>query len=104
IVGNVETFTESLKEQSDRFDQIVGGVDRAVATINDFAGQAEQTLTKVDGILEGVNPETVRAALSNISRASASADKAAADIAEFTGKLSPRADDIDKVIADAREI
>ena len=55
-------------------------------------------------MLEGVDTETVRIALSNIAKASASADKAAADIAEFTGKLSPRAEDIDKVISDAREI
>jgi phospholipid/cholesterol/gamma-HCH transport system substrate-binding protein len=104
IVGNVETFTESLKEQSGRFDEIVGGVDRAVSTINDFAKQAGETLTKVDGILEGVDAETVRVALSNIAKASASADKAAADISEFTGRLSPRAEDIEKVIADAKEI
>ncbi len=104
IVGNVETFTNSLKEQSARFDQIVGGVDRAVGSINDFAQQAEQTLTKVDGVLEGVDAETVRKALANIEKASASAEAAAADISKFTGKLSPRADDIDKVISDAREI
>ncbi|MEP9388282.1 MlaD family protein [Mesorhizobium sp. KR9-304] len=104
IVGNVETFTNSLKEQSTRFDEIVGGVDKAVSSINDFAQKAEQTLSKVDGVLEGVDTETVRVALSNISKASASADKAAADIAAFTGKLSPRAEDIDKVISDAKEI
>lgn len=104
IVGNVETFTNSLKEQSTRFDEIVGGVDKAVTSINDFAQKAEQTLSKVDGVLEGVDTETVRVALSNIAKASASADKAAADIAQFTGKLSPRAEDIDKVISDAREI
>jgi phospholipid/cholesterol/gamma-HCH transport system substrate-binding protein len=104
IVGNVETFTASLKEQSARFDQIVGGVDQAVATINDFAKQGEQTLAKVDGILDGVDAETVRTALANIAKASASADKAAADISAFTGKLSPRAEDIEKVISDAKEI
>jgi phospholipid/cholesterol/gamma-HCH transport system substrate-binding protein len=104
IVGNVETFTDSLKEQSARFDEIVGGVDEAVGSINDFAEKAEQTLSKVDGVLEGVDTETVRTALSNIAKASASADKAAADISEFTGKLRPRADDIDEVIRDAKEI
>ncbi len=104
IVGNVETFTNSLKDQSARFDEIVGGVDTAVDTINDFARQAEQTLSKVDDVLEGVDTETVRVALSNIAKASASADKAASDISEFTGKLRPRAEDIDQVISDAREI
>lgn len=104
IVGNVETFTQSLKDQSARFDGIVAGVDQAVTSINGFAEKAEQTLSKVDTVLEGVDQETVRVALSNIAKASASADKAATDIAAFTGKLSPRADDIDKVISDAREI
>lgn len=104
IVGNVETFTTSLKEQSARFDQIVGGIDQAVSTIDDFARQGEQTLAKVDGILDGVDSETVRTALANIAKASASADKAAADISAFTGKLSPRAEDIEKVISDAKEI
>jgi len=104
IVANVEGFTADLKQQSARFDGIVTGVDQAVAQINGFAKQAEQTLTKVDGILDGVSPETVRTTLDNIAKASASADKAAADIAAFTNKLSPRAADIDKVISDAREI
>ncbi|MCX7303351.1 MAG: MlaD family protein [Hyphomicrobiales bacterium] len=104
IVGNVEVFTDSLKQQSARFDEIVGGVDQAVGTINGFAKQAEQTLAKVDGILDGVDKETVRTALTNISEASANANKAAADISAFTGKLSPRAQDIEKVISDAREI
>lgn len=104
IVGNVETFTQSLKDQSARFDGIVAGVDQAVTSINGFAAKAEQTLSKVDTVLDGVDEETVRVALSNIAKASASADKAATDIAAFTGKLSPRADDIDKVISDAREI
>jgi phospholipid/cholesterol/gamma-HCH transport system substrate-binding protein len=104
IVGNVETFTNSLREQSARFDEIVGGVDTAVASINDFAAKAEETLTKVDGLLQGVDTESVRIALANIAKASASADKAAGDIAEFTGKLRPRAEDIDEVIRDARDI
>jgi phospholipid/cholesterol/gamma-HCH transport system substrate-binding protein len=104
IVGNVETFTNSLREQSARFDEIVGGVDTAVASINDFAAKAEETLTKVDGVLQGVDTESVRIALANIAKASASADKAAGDIAEFTGKLRPRAEDIDEVIRDARDI
>ncbi len=104
IVGNVEAFTESLKQQSTRFDEIVSSVDRAVNTVSDVGKQAGQTLTKVDGILDGVDAETVRVALSNIAKARASADKAAADIATFTGKLGPRAEDINKVISDAKDI
>ncbi len=102
IVGNVETFTSSLKDQSAKFDKIVSGVDTAVASVNDFAKQTQQTLTKVDDILDGVDAQTVRTALSNIEKASASANKAAGDIAKFTSKVSP--DDIDQIVTDAREL
>jgi phospholipid/cholesterol/gamma-HCH transport system substrate-binding protein len=104
IVGNVETFTNTLGESSERIDEIVKNVDTAVASLSDFAGKAGQTLSKVDGVLEGVDAETVRKALSNIERASASADKVAADIAKVTDKLGPRADDIDRIITDAGEL
>ena len=102
IVGNVETFTSSLKEQSAKFDKIVNGVDTAVASVNDFAKQTQQTLTKVDDVLDGVDAQTVRTALSNIEKASASANKAAGDIAKFTSKVNP--DDIDQIVTDAREL
>lgn len=102
IVANVETFTSNLQEQSAKFDKIVSGVDTAVASVNDFAKQTQQTLTKVDGILDGVDAQTVRTALSNIEKASASANKAAGDIAKFTSKVDP--DDIDQIVTDAREL
>jgi phospholipid/cholesterol/gamma-HCH transport system substrate-binding protein len=102
IVGNVETFTNSLSDQSAKFDKIVSGVDTAVASVNDFARQTQQTLTKVDDVLEGIDAQTVRTALSNIEKASANANKAAGDIAKFTDKVSP--DDIDQIVTDAREL
>ena len=90
------------EDQSAKFDEIVSGVDTAVASVNDFAKQTQQTLTKVDDILDGVDAQTVRTALSNIEKASASANKAAGDIAKFTSKVSP--DDIDQIVTDAREL
>ena len=104
IVANVETFTSSLKDQSAKFDKIVNGVDTAVTSVNGFAKKSQETLTKVDGVLEGVDAQTVRTALSNIEKASANANKAASDVAKFTNKLSPRAEDIDQIITDAREL
>ncbi len=104
IVANVESFTSDLKAQGSKFDKIVDGVDTAVASINDLAKQSKGTLAKVDGVLQGVDPETVRKALSNFEQASASASKAAADVAGFTQKLRPRADDVDAIIVDAREM
>lgn len=104
IVANVEEFTGDLKAQGSKFDKIVDGVDQAVTSIDALATNAGDTLGKVDKVLDGVDPETVRAALLNIEKASENASKAAADVAGFTEKLRPRADDIDQIIADSREL
>ena len=104
IVANVESFTDDLKEQGSKFDAIVDGVDKAVASIDAFATDAGDTLGKVDEVLEGVDADTVKSAIANIERASESASRAATDVAGFTEKLRPRADDVDQIIADAREL
>ncbi len=104
IVANIEEFTGDLKAQGSKFDGIVDGVEQAVASIDAFATDAGDTLGKVDKVLDGVDPDTVRVALSNIEKASENASRAAADVAGFTEKLRPRADDIDQIVADAREL
>jgi phospholipid/cholesterol/gamma-HCH transport system substrate-binding protein len=104
IVANINTVTSNLKETSGQFDRVVANVDTAVGSINDFAKKTQGTLAKVDGVLDAVNPEDVRAALSNIQKASENASKAAADIAVVTDKFADRADDIDQTIHDAKQL
>ncbi|MEZ2330874.1 MlaD family protein [Mesorhizobium sp. RCC_202] len=104
IVANVDTVTANLKETSKQFDTVIGNVNTAVVSINDFAKQTQGTLDKVNGVLDGIDPADVKAALANIQKASASADQAAADIARVTGKIANRSDDIDQTIKDARQL
>ena len=104
IVANVDTVTANLKETSTQLDGVIKNVDTAVGSVNDFAKQTQGTLAKVDGVLDGIDPAQVRAALANIQKASENADKAAADIAKVTDKFADRADDIDQTIKDARQL
>jgi phospholipid/cholesterol/gamma-HCH transport system substrate-binding protein len=104
IVASVDTFTKNLSAQSDQLDGIVKGVNTAVASINDFAQKTQQTLTKVDGVLDGVDAASVRESLDNIRKASESANQAAADVAKVTEKFGDRADDIDQIITDAKQL
>ncbi|WP_027058832.1 MCE family protein [Mesorhizobium loti] len=104
IVANVDTVTANLKETSQQLDGVIKNVDTAVGSVNDFAKQTQGTLAKVDGVLDGVDPAQVRAALANIQKASENANKAAADIAVVTEKFANRADDIDQTIKDARQL
>ncbi|MBZ9794549.1 MCE family protein [Mesorhizobium sp. ES1-4] len=104
IVANVDTVTGNLKETSQQLDGVIKNVDTAVGSVNDFAKQTQGTLTKVNGVLDGIDPAQVREALANIQKASDSANKAAADIAQVTGKIANRSDDIDQTIKDARQL
>ncbi|MER9935632.1 MlaD family protein [Mesorhizobium sp. M0088] len=104
IVANVDTVTGNLKETSKQLDGVIKNVDTAVGSVNDFTKRTQGTLAKVDNVLDGIDPAQVRSALANIQKASESADKAAADIAEVTHKFANRADDIDQTIKDAKQL
>jgi phospholipid/cholesterol/gamma-HCH transport system substrate-binding protein len=104
IVANVDAMTANLRETSQQLDGVIKNVDTAVGSVNDFAKQTQGTLSKVDGVLDGIDPAQVRTALGNIQKASESADKAASDIAKVTDKFADRADDINDTIKDARQL
>ena len=104
IVANIDDTTKNLKATSDRFDAVIGNVNTAVGSINDFANKTQGTLARVDKVLDGINPDNVKQALANIAKASENADKAASDIAEVTHKFANRADDIDQTIKDAHQL
>jgi len=104
VVGNVEKFTNDLAATSAQFDDTVREVRETVASINDFAKRTQETLAKVDGILDGVDPAKVRSALANIEQASRSANAAAADIAKVTETFANRSGEIDQMVSDASEL
>lgn len=104
IVANVETFTKSLGDSSDELEKIIANVDTTVKSVNEFAGKASSTLEKVDNVVGAVDPATVRQALADIGKASQTANRAAEDVAKVTDKFGDRADDIDQIISDAKQL
>lgn len=118
IVENTQTFTKNLNETSARLDGIADKVSDAAKTINDFAGDARNTLGKVDDIIGAVDPKDVRdviaqvksatadagKAITNFQTASESANKAASDVAGFTDKLSKHNEDVDRILTSTREL
>lgn len=104
IVGNVENFTGDLQRTSDQFEVVLGDVRTALASFDSFAGKTQDTLTRVDRVLEGVDPETVREALGNIEKAAANAEKITTDVSEVTDRFGRRGEDIDRMISDAQQL
>jgi phospholipid/cholesterol/gamma-HCH transport system substrate-binding protein len=104
VVANVDKFTTDLAATSDQFDDTVREVRATVNSINEFSQKAQQSLAKVDGILDGVDPAKVRATIANIEQASRTANAAAADIAKVTEKFANKADQIDQMVTDASQL
>ena len=103
-VQNVRQFTARLDEASTDLNQIMANVKEGVASISGFAAAANETLARVDTIVQGVDPATVRTALTNFEQASASVNTAVSDVSKVTQKIGERAEDIDAIIVDAREM
>lgn len=113
FVDNAESISADLRSTAERIDGISARVDGVVAsadtivrsfndtaqTVNDVAKQSKGTLTRVDGILEAVNPETVRSALANVEETSRSATAAAANIRDLSQRAGPVVDDVAKITA-----
>jgi phospholipid/cholesterol/gamma-HCH transport system substrate-binding protein len=104
VVDNVDAFTKSLAETSTQFDEIVAEVKTTAASVNTLAKNANESLAKVDGVLDGVDPQMVRNALANIDQASRNANAAVADVAKITEKFGRRADEVDQAISNATEL
>jgi phospholipid/cholesterol/gamma-HCH transport system substrate-binding protein len=104
VLGNVEAFTEELKTASGQLDGILKSVDGAVLSVKQFSENASETLSRVDKVIEGVDPKRVESTLANIEHASRNVRVAAEDIATVTDKFGSRAGDIDQIITDASEL
>jgi len=84
----------------------------AIEKLGSLGGKgATETLAKVDsvlenadGILEGVDPATVRTALTNFEQASTTINRAASNVAEVTDTINRRKGEIDQFIADASQL
>ena len=104
IIANVDTLSANLSKSSEQLDSVIANVDGAVKSITEFSDGAQGTLAKVDGILAGVDPTAVREIVANVETASKNVNKVIDDVSKATTKIGDRADDIDQIIVDARQL
>lgn len=110
-VANVQDFTKRLDEASKNLNKLMASVDSTTKSIDTtaksigtFSDNAKETLSKVDGILEGVDPATLSTALSNFEQASVTVNKAVNDVSKVTTKVGEHSEDIDKFIENATQL
>jgi phospholipid/cholesterol/gamma-HCH transport system substrate-binding protein len=104
IVDNIDETTRQIRDASAEIDRVVDGVNDAVASINGFASDASSMIDKANKVLDGVDPATVRTALTNFEQASTTMNSALNDVAKVTDRIGQRADDVDQFITDAKEL
>lgn len=110
-VANVQDFTKRLDEASKNLNKLMASVDSTTKSIDTtaksigtFSDNAKETLSKVDGILEGVDPATLSTALTNFEQASVTVNKAVNDVSKVTTKVGEHSEDIDKFIENATQL
>ncbi len=103
-VANIEQFTTRLNEASTDLDAIMRGVEESVAQIAQFSESANRTLARVDAVVDSVDPASVRTALTNFEQASTTVNAAVNDIGKVAQKVVNRAEDIDAIVTDARQL
>lgn len=101
VVDNFAQFSARLGKASEGLDTVVASVDHTVRSIGTFSTNANQTLAKLDGVIESVDPATVRSTVGNFRKASESVNRAATSIADVSETVEKRKDDIDRFITDA---
>ncbi|MCO6052100.1 MCE family protein [Mesorhizobium sp. RP14(2022)] len=118
IVDNVNGITADVRRTSASLDRVVAGVDTALSNFSNLATNGNTAVGKVNGILDSVDRDQIRSAISNIEQASRTANAALVtlqdvsqgaqnalqDIQRVTSTVGGRTDEIDRAIADASQL
>lgn len=100
IVSNVEQLSRDLRAASGGVSEAIDGFNRTVGTYNQFGQSAQETLKRVDKLVESVDPQKVELVVNDISAASTDARKTVAQISSFAERITARQEDIDQTITD----
>ena len=104
ILANADKISSDLAASSGEIKKIVDSADAAVKNVSELAAKAKTSLDGVDKILAAADVEKVKSAVANIEEVSKKANLAMDDVAKVTGKIGNRADDIDQIVANTKDL
>jgi phospholipid/cholesterol/gamma-HCH transport system substrate-binding protein len=104
ILANTDKATANIAASTDDLKSIVDGINSSVKNIGELTSKAKTSLEKVDVLLSAADPNQVKTAIANIEEASKTAKVALADVAKATSKIGDRAEDIDQIVANTKEL
>lgn len=104
IMANAEKVSAALAASSGEVSKVVSSADIAIKNISDLAAKANKSLDGIDTILAAADVEKVKSAINNFEQVSRNANTAMADVTKVTEKIGKRADDIDQIVSNAKEL
>ena len=104
ILANAEKVSNDLAASSGEISKIVASADTAMKNVSDLAAKANRSLDGVDKILAAADVEKVKSAIANIEEVSRKANTAMADVTKVTDKIGKRAQDIDQIVVNAKDL
>ena len=109
VVGNVQTFSQSLAESSDNFKSLVRDGAALANHLNDSAKRLDTVLIDADQLMKAVDPQKIATIVDGVDRVVATVqenrpnvDLTIKNFAELSGKLNKSADKVDGVLTAAQ--
>lgn len=104
ILANADKISADLAASSGDIKRMTESAQEAIKNVSDLADKANKSLDGVDKVLAAADVEKVKSAVANIEDMSKKANTAMDDVSKVTGKIGARAEDIDQIVANAKEL
>ncbi|MGB8819202.1 MAG: MlaD family protein [Rhizobiaceae bacterium] len=104
ILANAEKVSVDLAASSGNIKKVAESAEVAVRNVGDFAVKAGKTLDGIDKTIAAADSEKIKSAINNIEEASKTARTAMDDFAKVTGKVGKRAEDVDQIVTNTRDL
>jgi phospholipid/cholesterol/gamma-HCH transport system substrate-binding protein len=104
ILANAEKVSEDLAASSGDIRKVAQSAEVAVRNVSELAVKAGTTLEGIDKTLAAADAEKIKSALANIEEATKTAKTAMDDVAKVTSKVGGRAEEIDQIVVNARDL
>ena len=109
VVGNVQTFSQSLAESSDNFKGLVRDGAALANHLNDSAKRLDTALIDVDQLMKAIDSQKIASivdrindVVATVSQNRPNVDVTLKNFAELSGKLNNSADKVDGVLTSAQ--
>ena len=104
ILTNAEKVSGDIANSTGDLKSIVDSVKKSAENISALSEKAKTSLEQADKLISAADPQKVKSVLENLDAATKTAKVAADDISKVTSKIGSRAEDIDAIVANAKEL